>query len=85
MSIIHAPFNRISSFSNIHQYVFFNNGVSPLKFKSILFVQFDKNLNDDNPINDHDNVLDVSNVDVGIDDHFFSPLDIYDPRIWGHS
>jgi len=46
-------------------------------------VQFNKNLNDDNPINDYDNVLDVSNVDVGIDDHFFSPLDIYDPRNWG--
>jgi hypothetical protein len=39
-------------------------------------------LNDNNPINDHDSALDVSNID-GIDDHFISPLDIYYPKSWG--
>jgi hypothetical protein len=39
-------------------------------------------LNDDKPVNDNDNVLDVSNVDLGTDDHFISPLDIYNPRNW---
>lgn len=37
---------------------------------------------DDDSGNDHDNVFDVSNIDVGIDDHFISPLDLYDPRNW---
>jgi len=34
----------------------------------------------DNLINDHDIVLDASNINVGIDDHFIPPFDIYDPR-----
>lgn len=40
-----------------------------------------ENLIDDNRIND--NVLDASNVDVGINDHFIPPLDTYDPRNCG--
>lgn len=43
--------------------------------------QFNENWNDDSLIND--NVFYASNVDVGIDDHFIYPLDIYDPRNWG--
>ena len=42
--------------------------------------QFNQNLNDDNPINDYDNILDVTDVDIGIDDHTISSLDIYDLR-----
>jgi len=38
-------------------------------------------LNDNNPINDHDNVFDVSYIDVDIDGHFTTPLDIYDLEI----
>jgi hypothetical protein len=33
-----------------------------------------------NHVDVNDNVLDASNIDVGIDDHFISPLDIYVPR-----
>ena len=36
------------------------------------FEQSKENLNNDNLIDDHDIVLDVSNVNVGIDDHFIS-------------
>jgi hypothetical protein len=42
--------------------------------------QSNKNLNDDNPFNDNDNFLDGSNVNVGIDDHFITHVDIYDSR-----
>jgi hypothetical protein len=39
--------------------------------------QSNKNLNVDNPINDNEDVLVASNVDVGIDDYFIPPLNIY--------
>ena len=35
---------------------------------------FNENLNEDNFINEHDIVLDASNVNVGIDDHFIPPF-----------
>jgi len=34
-------------------------------------------------ISSNDNILDVLNVNVGIDDHYIYPLDIHDPRNWG--
>jgi len=47
--------------------------------------QFNENLNVDNLINDNEDALVASNVDVGIDDHFIPSLNIYiyDPRNWG--
>lgn len=41
--------------------------------------QYDEILNDDNLINDNDNILDASSNNVGIDDHFILPLNIYNP------
>jgi len=40
-------------------------------------------LNDNNFIDDNDNVLNTSNIDVGINDHFIIPLNIYNPRNYG--